>query len=305
MAYARSSTRRSYRRSSRYARRKIPHTRRRYVKRTSRTPYRRKMTQKKILNLTSIKKRDTMLSLTNVIADRSRPTSYTSNDAVLSGGAQPYIIPWVATARTTTVNGTKQGTIATSATRSSTTCYIRGLREDIEINVFTGCPWQWRRIVFFSKGLTNAVGTPGSNFYYFNVTAEDYRRTVNEIYGAYANGLNAFLFKGTEGSDWNDLMIAPVDTTRVSVLYDKTRTIASGNEEGVIRKYKMWHGVNKNLTYDDDEFGGDETTSNLSTLSKVGCGDMMVVDIFKPRGGSAGEDRMAFKPNATLYWHEK
>lgn len=246
-----------------------------------------------------------MLSLSNMVADRSRPTSYTATDAVMSGGQVPYIIPWVATARNQTTNGTKSGTLATSATRTSTTCYIRGLREDIEINVFTGVPWQWRRIVFFAKGFPNAVGSPGSNFYWFNITAEGYRRTVNEIYGSYQTVLQSFLFKGQEGSDWNDLMIAPIDTSRISVVYDKTRTIASGNEEGVIRKYKMWHGVNKNLVYDDDEFGGDEVTSNLSTLSKQGCGDLLVVDIFKPRAGSAGEDRLAFKPNATLYWHEK
>jgi len=100
-------------------------------------------------------------------------------------------------------------------------------------------------------------------------------------------------------------MIAKTDQSRVSVKYDVTRTIASGNDRGIVRKYKLYHPMNKNLVYNDDEVGGRTTSSNYSVDSKLGMGDFWVVDLIRSRYGAASSDVMIFSPQATLYWHER
>jgi len=248
-----------------------------------------------------------MLVLTNVLPDRTRPTNYTSSFAQISGGtiaSEEYTFAWCATARSV-ANGTPNPvTPDDQATRTASTCYIRGLKEVCELQVTTGLPWQWRRIVFCIRGIT-ANFNVGGNFYLANLTSNGYRRTVNEIFSTGKTQLYDLLFAGFQGSDWNDPLIAKIDSLRVDLKYDRTRTIASGNEQGMIRAYKHWHPLNKNLVYDDDQVGADNSPFLFSVSDKRGMGDLMVVDIFRPRGGSTANDLLTYKPQATLYWHEK
>ena len=119
------------------------------------------------------------------------------------------------------------------------------------------------------------------------------------------NQMEGFLFKGSSGVDWNDIFVAPVDTSRVDVKFDKTWTYHSGNGNGVFRKKKLWHGMNHNLVYDDDEVGANEQASYVSVDSKAGMGDYYVVDYFGCGLGAAVTDLLAVSNNSTLYWHEK
>jgi len=113
------------------------------------------------------------------------------------------------------------------------------------------------------------------------------------------------LFKGRANVDWNDTILAPVDTTRVSVMYDKTFTLKSGNAYGALLERKLWHPMNKNIVYDDDENGSTEASSYYSTASKAGMGDVFVIDQFYPGAGASSTDLLQFSTNSTLYWHEK
>lgn len=247
-----------------------------------------------------------MLSLTNVIVGRTRPDTYTPGDATLQGGGDPYTLLWSPTARTADVGSIAGfGTKYLQASRSSTTCFMRGLREAIEVQTTTSLPWQWRRIVFTMKGLNNFLEPTSGKFFLSNLTNFGYRRTVNELYGTNLFTVQSIIFQGLINQDWDDPVTAKVDTTRVTLLYDKTRTIATGNQNGMIRRYKFWHAFNKNLVYNDDEAGGTEDSAPYSTLSKQGMGDAFIMDFFRPLGGSASTDRLTFRPNATLYWHEK
>lgn len=63
--------------------------------------------------------------------------------------------------------------------------------------------------------------------------------------------------------------------------------------------------MNKNLTYDDDENGGDLQSNFLSTLGKRGMGDYWVIDIFGAAPGATAGSTLVFAPEASLYWHEK
>nr|QCX29360.1 capsid protein [Plant associated genomovirus 2] len=308
MPYRRSYRNRGAPRTTRRTSRRRYSAKKSYSRPTTRTKkiYRR-TSKKRILNITSKKKRDDMLILTNVLPDRSRPTTYSSSFAQISGGvvaSEEYTFLWCATARSNLLGTSPPVTPDDAATRTATTCFMRGLKEVCELQVTTGLPWQWRRIIFAMRGTTPTFNV-GGNFYLANLTSNGYRRTVNEIFGAGKTQFYHLLFAGAQGTDWNDPLIAKIDTVRVDLKYDRTRTIASGNEQGMIRAYRHWHPLNKNLVYDDDQNGGDNDPYLFSVSDKRGMGDLMVVDIFRPRGGSTTNDLLTFKPQATLYWHEK
>jgi len=213
----------------------------------------------------------------------------------------PYAFLWCATARGMTSD------VKAIGARSVLDPYMVGLRENIEIQVNNGTPWQWRRICFTFKGplgLTYDSGTAIAT-----ETSNGWVRVVNQIAGDPGGGqqyiLFEKLFKGQNTSDWNDVMTAKVDNTRVTLKYDSTVSLASGNEDGFIRKYNRWHSMRKTLVYDDDELGGASTARTLSTEGKAGMGDYYVLDMFRARQGSATTDQLSFRPEATLYWHEK
>nr|QJB18627.1 MAG: capsid protein [Genomoviridae sp.] len=303
----RSYTRRSSTRRRSYAPRRRVYRKRTYTKRP--------MTKRRILDTTSIKKRDTMLCFTNsTAASQQGGTTYTNNAAVVTGGlpsSNAATFLWCATARDNTVaypggNGTRFN----SATRTSSSPYMIGLKENIEIQSNNGMPWQWRRICFTSKGspiVANSATSPAfANWY---ETSNGYTRVMNQIPGNPGTNpqylLMQNLFRGQIGSDWIDPITAPADNSNFTIKYDKVTSLAAGNEEGFIRQYKRWHPMNKTLVYADDEVGGAEQAVQLSSLGKAGMGDYYVLDIFRAREGSATSDQLTIRPTSTLYWHEK
>jgi len=111
--------------------------------------------------------------------------------------------------------------------------------------------------------------------------------------------------KGRKSIDWSDPIIAPLDTSRITVKYDKTITSKSGNDRGTVREFKLWHPMNKNLVYGDDEAGDNMTTVFRSVTSKAGMGDYYVMDVITPGSGAVTSDQLLLQSNSTLYWHEK
>nr|UQS94347.1 MAG: putative capsid protein [Corcyphos virus 4] len=182
-----------------------------------------------------------------------------------------------------------------------------GLKEAIEIQVNNGMPWQWRRICFTMKG---PIGINQSTSFSLALELSNgWVRMANQVGDNTGSGdqyaIYERLFRGQNTSDWNDPMTAKVDQTRVTLKYDKTVNIASGNEQGAVRKYNRWHPMNKTLVYNDDELGGTEQPSAYSTSGKAGMGDYYVIDLFRARNGAGSTDQLSFRPEATLYWHEK
>lgn len=278
-------------------------------KRFARKSFRRR---KALLNVTSRKKRDEMQCISDVtVADRDSG-EYETQPArltVTSPDQVPYQFLWCATARTTDVNPPAQGTVVDQATRTAKSAFIRGLAERVEINTNDGTPWQWRRIVFRMKGIRffqvgQDEATPRE--LYFRNGTDGYGRLVTDWGESTASStINAFVFKGTRDDDWSSINEAHVDTTRVSLMYDKTVHIRAGNESGVSRIYRRWHPVNKNLIYNDDEAGASEESSHFSVESMAGCGDVYVMDIFTCSEFAETTARLNFKPQAALYWHER
>lgn len=270
------------------------------------------MSNKKILNLTSRKKRNTMLTYSNTTVQGQSKTVGVGN-AYVSGNQQGSFL-WLATAQDLT-DGSARGTVSTPAQRSATSCYMRGLNEHIRIQTSSGVPWFHRRLCFTFKGQkpftafvteTPPVAQPATPYLeagggmqrlFFNQTINGMPTTLTERY--------AVLFKGEANVDWNDVLIAQVDTTRVSLKFDKTWTIKSGNANGTVAERKLWHPMNKTLVYDDDESGASEVSSYNSVGSKAGMGDFYVLDIIVPGEGGTSTDFLSITSSSTLYWHER
>lgn len=214
---------------------------------------------------------------------------------------------WCATARDFTAGTGNAPNVTLQSARTATSCYMRGLKEKIEIQTSTGLPWQWRRICFTVKGaLQNFNATPLE----VETTYGEQRLLYNLNSGSTVdnNQLNLVrnaIFRGQYGIDWTSVLNAQTDPTRVSVKYDRTTVISSGNTSGKLKLCNLWHSMNKSLIYDDDENGDLMTTSKYSTIGRQGMGDYLVVDFIVGGIGGTTSDLMTFNPCATLYWHER
>ncbi len=268
------------------------------------------MSTKSILNKTSRKKRDTMLSVSNTTATGAY-RALAPGSLIVPGNSNAACL-WMATARDLQRDG-GLNTITDLAGRTSQTCYMRGLSEKLRIQTNSAVPWIHRRICFTLKGDAFVATYSGDSALltrpYNDVSGTGMRRVWQNLSVVAASGLyNALVgavFKGASGTDWSDVFTAPIDNSRVTIKYDKTRTYSSGNQAGFVKRFNMWHPMNKNLVYDDDEQGETNTTSYRSTEGKAGMGDYYVLDFFSPGGGRDATDLLQVSTDSTLYWHEK
>lgn len=206
-----------------------------------------------------------------------------------------------------------QNTVILDSQRTSTTCFMRGLSEHIRIQTSSGLPWFHRRICFTTKSDTFAVTQPGdtpiTSTAPYRETSDGFQRLLVNAgvnsQSATTAAIEGEIFKGTLGKDWSDQLIAPVDTTRVDLKFDKTWTIKSGNANGTVVERKLWHGMNKNLVYDDDESGNIKADSVYSVGDKRGMGDYMIYDIVVPGIGGGSTDTIYISCSSSMYWHEK
>ncbi|WGD01129.1 MAG: capsid protein [Genomoviridae sp.] len=306
MAYAK---RRSY--SSR-ARRPIKRTARRtprrsYVKRRS-TTRRRPMGKKQVLNLTSVKKRDNMLSYSQAgVTPTKGPLILTGNTVYPGLGA--FICPWVATARDMDSASGIPNTTLMASNRTSSDCFMVGLKETIRIETKSSLPWYWRRICFTFKG--QDLSDP--NLLFIETSSDGWSRLTRSLTHASSTSderSQAFrimraVFSGSWDRDYKSFITAKSNSRLVSVKYDKTVVINSGNDSGVSRIHRRWHPMRKNLVYADRESGDTVALANMSTEGKPGMGDYYVLDIFQPHDDAGPDDQLLFDPEATLYWHER
>lgn len=168
-------------------------------------------------------------------------------------------------------------------------------------------PWEWRRVIFTWKGgffLANESNAAGSaQLWHYNSPTNGYVRVVNSVYAG--QDFQNIMFKGNRGQDWNNEITAPLDRDNLRVICDQRTVIQASTEEGITRTYKRWYPFNKLLKYNDDEAGGTEAGAEFSTPSRIGMGDVYIVDMFSARAGATTSSRLLFEPDGTYYWHEK
>lgn len=289
----------AYGRTRRYARRRTTTRRpvRRYTRRPTRvTRYRRRptMSRRRILNITTKKKQDTMVP---VVPSTPMATSVVASNRTING-TNPEVMVWIATARDKALSGEDQ---QAESRRTAQTCYMRGLKERVTLVTNSGASWKWRRICFTAKGL----GSLETDAVLSVETSSSWARLLNVVSATTLwLELSRIMFKGTAGTDYLSTLDAKVDTQRITVKYDKTVTLNSGNASGKIATFNLWHPMNKNLVYADRELAESDVSVSRSSTGKAGMGDYYVVDFFAC-AESTSVNTLTFAPNTTLYWHEK
>lgn len=296
MAYA-------YRRS---IRRRAPRRKGRTSRRTARRPaYRRprrtRTSKRYVNNVASRKLFDTMPPWSDIV-DNISTSAFAGTGATFQGGTtQAQTVLWQASARDGLANdNSKLPSLAKG--RHRTTVFLKGVREQVKVATNTAQHWMWRRVVFSVKNNAFSDGVDPDSAAYFRRTADGYKRL---IVAAPLSTLYNLIFKGTDQDDWVDPILAPLNNDRITVHYNKRIQINPGAEAGKTMVHKMWHGMNKNLVYDDKELGDDVVTTPYAAQGRYGLGNVYIVDMFQPGYGSGTEDNLEFTVNSTLYWHEK
>jgi len=173
------------------------------------------MSRKKILNITSEKKRDNMIPVSYTPSGGSpSPGGYT-----LTGNTTSFMV-WNASYRARNIGLDPNST----ANREDDTVFLRGLRESITLQtsgIVSGgvaASWLWRRLVFTAKGLYQALDGAVDQ----SLTSNGYVRFLANHNGTtYASAISSAIFQGTINVDWVDVMTAKTDSTRFNILYDK------------------------------------------------------------------------------------
>lgn len=269
-------------------------------KKTYKRPIRRRRnvrTRKNILDITSKKKRDTMVP---AWWDEAESTFKAGSQVMTPSGGAIHRFLWPVTARTTTNFSSNPS----KATRTNKNCYIRGFKEIHHLETATSMCWQWRRIVFSVKALSRHTTAAGQVA--FNINNGYMRGTRPVPTGSFRDAIEAILFQGKSQIDWLTSMVAPIHTSGVTLHSDVTRNIQSRNSGGgYMKTIKIWTPINKNLIYNDTEDGPNMIPSQWSVDDKQGMGDLYVYDLFRPGLGAIAADVLDWRPNATLYWHER
>lgn len=263
--------------------------------------------------MTSVKKHDTMIGQDRTQAEGPLPgTTMDSTDTFFM---------WCPTARA------KAGrSINATATRSSDEVFWRGVSERISFESGGSGPWMWRRIVFTKKALFDSDLISPER--YVNVVQDvadistettpvpvnpgtvsgllRYNRSLDPLPVAQYTNLTAEIFRGVRFIDWSNYLDAPLNRDVVNVITDKTVRIASGNDTGVLRQFKLWVPLNKRMKYGSNEEGTldiqSQFAANAATDTNV-LDDVYIVDYFRQQTVAPGTLNMS--TTTTVYWHER
>ncbi|QCW23622.1 MAG: capsid protein [Genomoviridae sp.] len=299
MAYSRSrrsgSFRRRVRRGARRFRRKFRRGGRRYM--------RRSMTRRRVVDISSRKCHDNMISLGvdaagNPLTEPGAPYNMT--------GEKLWAFCFAPSARSsewTEASGEYQ--------RHMTRTWSRGYKEFSTFETGGAANWQWRRIVFTTKFKLYQAFPLGTveKYYDGSVPINGQTRAIFDFTQSSAANIQTFyiLFEGSRGVDYSDVFSAKTNKKFVRVISDKVRQLKGGNDAAHFHNYRDWFSNNSTLVYNEKESGDRKPDSNaakFSTGGREGEGDMYVVDLFAcANGGTANQARWV--PSGKYYWHER
>jgi hypothetical protein len=283
------------------------------VAKTRRRKRTRKLTNRKLKDIVSRKKRDTMCGWSpHDSANNPLPTPVRGLEFGHRPNASdnPHFNLWCASYR-------QLGIAAFDTTRNTQRVFVKGLKDTYRLEI-QNAPWEWRRLVFSTH--TRYVGGNAQSATYlpnnsFGAKVAANSRVVGQgtepgqpainLEGT-STGIDAFddIFRGQRGVDWNSYFTAPPDTNLIKVFSDKKFRIASGNESGAAKVKKFYTPINKTIVYDDEEQGTDQVTNGwVSQACKTG--NIYVLDMFwNETGADTTFANMRWNAEATFYWHE-
>jgi len=264
------------------------------------------MGRRSILNVTSTKKMDTLMTVTAAgthVVNMQPGTTASGVSATL----------WSPTALMLA-----SPNVSSVSARTAHTVFWRGIQENISLKTDTSDPFSWRRIVVeldtpppdtvvpFAKYVSRSDdptfgGVPAQPS--LGMTGvQSYFRTGVLLTDTENSALQDALFRGVRNIDWVDATLASVDR-QYRVLYDKTRVFRSPNDAGTIRQQRLWHGLNKNCQYEDAERGAVSIGSEFPALSRKGLKNIFIWDQFNTL--PSGEMNIQLQYVSKRYWHEK
>lgn len=260
-----------------------------------------------MLNISAEKKRDVMPAWTNYSTGVIGTEGQTGARFT---GTNNFMVVWSPTARGSTFSSGLRGSKYYEQLRTSVTTYAVGVKETIRIGTTGSVGWHWRRICFTQKGEDQYTGDRDT----FTLADSPVAREVSDgmkravLVSEDALRTRSVIFKGAQNVDWTDVITAPLDTSQISVMYDKTRYLKSGNDAGQTRIVNIWHPMRKNIVYNEDQNGESLNESFYSVHGKPGMGDYYIVDFFRSafiQGEATSNSDLYFEPSATYYWHER
>lgn len=198
-----------------------------------------------------------------------------------------------------------------AAARTATRTYVVGLKESYRLVPNNESVWWHRRIVFSYKsalGIPAIAATMGVQASSVATTVRpflDLSSTSDPDWANVTSQLYNLLFKGVIGVDWQDPMKASLDRTRVNIHADRFSTLRSANDTAAPAVRHHYTKFNKNVVYDDVENGTSVNPSPFSVDSKLGTGNIFVVDLFHCPAPEDDGVTMDITSNSTYYWHEK
>lgn len=264
------------------------------------------MSTRSLLNKTSQKKRDNMLSYSNTHFDNQFDENYNQGPAIMRRAVgvelpSEHIYIWNATGRPSDTSTNARGSKIDVSLRTSESIFAVGLKERIQLETNNAASWEWRRICFTSKDDFGQADPDTSDYY---------RRTSNGMVRLLraqqtSSYLEDQLFEGARNVDWLSAITAPLSSRHFSIKYDRTRVIKSYNDAGLVHTFKLWHPMRKRLVYEEEQQGENMVESGVSVTGRAGMGNYYVVDIFRKHGVNDDSSTLSFTPEATFYWHEK
>lgn len=293
----RRSTRRRYRPRS-YRRSRLFLKAGRFGGRRNRRFARRTATRRRILNVAAIKKHDNMLPYVT-----NPDTGGTVIGPIQTGtGFASLFMPSARKLGTDNIG---------ESNRERQVTYSVGYKETVEVNVFGGGVWKWRRVVFGLKGSSLYDGDVTWTRPFYDQSADPEGCSMVRVIGQPTtdqhNEIRRVLWDGHEGIDWSSEFTAKVDTSRVTPLYDRTFTFNPRNESGYSRTFRFWHRTGKNIVYNEDE-SNDNTSGGtyVSVTGRPGMGDVYVYDVmYLAIPAASGDAGVTWNPEGTYYWHER
>lgn len=249
-----------------------------------------------------------MPTLTDITAADPTSGTFTAGPAVFPGGGanlQVYQTLYCPTARPGLDQFDVKGEPLDKTIRTNNNCFARGCLENIELQANSGLSWSWRRICFWLKGDTLNFGNTDPTTSNVTRQASNGMNRLMTIDLSTIDRVTDIVFKGTNGTDWFDHFIAKTDTNKITPVYDRVKTLHSGNARGFNRRIKMWHPMNKSIVYDDSENGDQMNPTMFSVEGRRGAGDFYIYDIFYPSTGGTETDTLSVNMNTTYYWHER
>lgn len=264
----------------------------RFRKRYSRRPA---VSRRRILNVSSRKKDDTMLTGTGG-AGNGVPVQQVDINASLG----PL---YLAACMTYMVRAPG----AEDHVRRDQSVFFVGWRDYYRLYVGGGAGWSWRRVVFMSKDRFPDTELPA------NLTNGYMRRLVldNVPTSPLPFSLIETIFSGTRNIDWTDVITAPLDKSRITVMSDRVMRLNPGNDSGKEITSKRWTPVRRTIEYDDEEHGSEvkpptqtDPGRPWASQNSHSAGNVYVIDFIDTMATSA-EETLTVRVESKRYWHER